>query len=326
VGSRAEPGSGRTSLPPQPHDEGRIERVRTQDGLQLAVRIFDVADCNLLPLLCLAGLSRNSRDFIPIGRHFARRAEQPRRVIAIDYRGRGLSQSDPDWRNYRPLVEAQDVLTVAAALGIERAIVIGTSRGGIIAMLIGALRPALLAGVVLNDIGPVLEGTGLARIKAYLANRRAVASWDEATALVRSFAQAQFPGLSSADWTSVARAYFAESPSGLAPQYDPALRNTVVDIDVTGKLPALWPQFASLAQIPVLAIRGEFSDLLSPDTLAAMAERHQDLKQFTVPGQGHPPLLSDEPTLSRITSFVAGCGGETRAGAEAAAKRKQGRK
>ena len=309
AGPKADVGSGKASR--QQHEqqqEGRIERVRSQDGLLLAARIFDAADSNRLPLLCLPGLSRNSRDFIPLARYFAGEADEPRRVIAVDYRGRGLSESDPDWRNYRPVVEAQDVLAVAAAFGIERAIVVGTSRGGIIAMLIGALRPALLAGVVLNDIGPVLEGTGLARIKAYLGNRRAVATWDEATALVRSFSEAQFPSLSSADWRAVARAHFVESPSGLVPQYDPNLRKTVVDIDVTGKIPLLWPQFGSLAKVPVLAIRGEFSDLLSAQTLAAMADRHPDLEQCTVPGQGHPTLLSDEPTLRRVAAFAARCG------------------
>jgi len=325
AGSKADAGNGRP-IRQRRGEEGRVERVRSTDGLLLAVRIFDAADSNRLPLLCLPGLSRNSRDFIPLARHFAGDANEPRRVIALDYRGRGLSESDPKWRNYRPLVETQDVLTVAAAFGIERAIVVGTSRGGIIAMLIGALRPALLAGVVLNDIGPVLEGTGLARIKAYLANRRSVGTWDEATALVRSFAEAQFPGLSTNDWRTVTHAYFAESPTGLAPQYDPNLRKTVVDIDVTAKIPVLWPQFTSLAQIPVLAIRGEFSDLLSAETFAAMAGRHPDLEQCTVVGQGHPPVLSDEPTLLRIAGFTTRCDQRLRPGAASGPPGKQTRK
>lgn len=228
-------------------------------------------------------------------------------MIAVDYRGRGLSDADPDWRNYKPIVEAEDVLAIAAALGIERAILVGTSRGGIISMLIGALRPGLIAGAVLNDIGPVLEGRGLARIKAYLSSRHSVASWEEATSLVRSISAAQFPGLSDADWRSQATAYFAETRSGLAPQFDPNLRKTVVDIDVTEKIPVLWPQFMSLAHVPVLAIRGEHSDLLSPRTLAEMALRHPKLEQMTVAGQGHAPLLNDERTLARISAFAGNC-------------------
>ena len=293
--------------------DGRIERIRSQDGLLLASRIFDTADAGRLPLLCLPGLSRNSRDFIPLGRFFATHPQQPRRVVAVDYRGRGLSDPDPDWRNYRPVVEAQDVLSIAAAFGIERAILVGTSRGGIIAMLIGAMQPALIAGVVLNDIGPVLEGTGLARIKSYLSSRRSVASWEEATAALRSFSEAQFPDLTPDDWRMAAKAYFDESRDGLAPQYDHNLRKTVVDVDVTEKIPVLWPQFMSLARVPVLAIRGEFSDLLSARTLAEMAERQPLLEPLTVAGQGHAPLLHDEGTLVRIGAFAARCDGYVRA-------------
>lgn len=307
AGRRADAAVGTAGRQPGPAQDGRIERIRSQDGLQLASRIFDAADSERLPLLCLPGLSRNSRDFLPLGRYFANHPEEPRRVIAVDYRGRGLSDPDPNWYNYKPAVEAQDVLTVAAAFGIERAILVGTSRGGIIAMLIGALRPALIGGVVLNDIGPVLDGMGLARIKSYLGSGHSVASWEEAATVMRSFSGAQFPGLKPDDWRAAAKAYFAESRDGLAPQYDPNLRKTVVDIDVTEKIPVLWPQFMSLARVPVLAIRGELSDLLSAGTLTEMAGRHPLLEAHTVPGQGHAPLLHDAATLQRIGTFAARC-------------------
>jgi pimeloyl-ACP methyl ester carboxylesterase len=269
------------------------------------VRIFDAHGSDRLPLLCLPGLSRNSRDFLPLGRFFSQHASEPRRVIAVDYRGRGLSDADPDWRNYKPIVEAEDVLAIAVALGIERAILVGTSRGGIIAMLIGAMRPALIAGFVLNDIGPVLEGTGLARIKTYISHRRSVRNWEEAAQFMRSALGTQFPGASMEDWRAAAAAYFAESPNGLAPQYDPSIGKSVADIDVTEKTPSLWPQFMSLARVPGLAIRGEFSDLLSQDTLAEMAQRHPFLDTFTVLGQGHAPLLRDKDTLQRIAALAA---------------------
>ena len=169
-------------MEPRPaNGDGRVARLRAQDGLSLAVRVFESRDGGRLPLLCLPGLSRNSRDFLALGRHFANHAREPRHVFAVDYRGRGLSARDPDWRNYRPLVEAQDALTAAATFGLERAILVGTSRGGIIAMLLGALRPGLIAGVVLNDIGPVIDGRGLARIKRTLsAGTKTLRSWDEA--------------------------------------------------------------------------------------------------------------------------------------------------
>jgi len=286
--------------------EGRVVRYRSQDGLQLAARIFD-ADLARLPLLCLPGLSRNSRDFLRLGEFFSQHPLEPRRVVALDYRGRGLSDPDPNWRNYTPLVEAQDVLAGAAALGLERAIIVGTSRGGIIAMLLGALRPALTAGVVLNDIGPVMEGTGLARIKKYLFARRNIADWNDATQAVRDICGSQFPGLNEDDWRAFAEAYFVETPQGLVPEFDPNLLKTIGDSAFLERVPVLWPQFMSLGWVPVLAIRGELSDLLSARSLAAMAARHPQFEQLTVQGQGHPPLLRDSVSLERMFAFARRC-------------------
>ncbi len=293
---------------------GRVVRFRSQDGLSLALRVYDPAasDAGRLPLLCLPGLSRNSRDFDALGRFFAFHPTEPRKTYAVDYRGRGLSDDDPDWKNYKPLTEAQDVLAAAAACGIDRAIVVGTSRGGILAMLLGALRPSLLAGVVLNDIGPVIESRGLARIKGYLSLKtRTVANWEQAVAVTRAASEAQFPDLSDDDWRAFAAAYFGEANGGLAPQYDPDLRKAIVDIDLTEKVPVLWPQFMSLARLPVLAIRGALSDILSPQTLAEMARRHPDLESLTVERQGHAPLLRDAASLERIRVFAAHCDAES---------------
>jgi pimeloyl-ACP methyl ester carboxylesterase len=288
--------------------DGEVHRFRSQDGLRLAARIFRAASSERLPLLCLPGLSRNSRDFTRLGHYFSGHASEPRTVIAVDYRGRGLSDADSDWRNYKPVVEAQDVLSAAAVFGVERAILVGTSRGGIIAMVLGALRPALLAGVVLNDIGPVIEGTGLARIKNYLsAKRRPLASWDEAVALTRSAAEEKFPALSDDDWRAYASAFLAETRNGLVPQFDPRLVKTVDAVDFTEKIPPLWPQFLSLTRLPVLAIREENSDLLSERTLEDMRRRHPRLESVTVAGQGHAPLLRDRSTLERIAAFAEEC-------------------
>jgi pimeloyl-ACP methyl ester carboxylesterase len=174
-------------------------------------------------------------------------------------------------------------------------------------MLLGALRPGLIAGVVLNDIGPVIEGTGLARIKKYLSAKRSLPSWDAAIAAVREIGGTHFPALSEEDWRSSAEAAFAATPKGLVPEFDPNLLRTLEGIDFSEKIPVLWPQYASLSRVPVLAIRGEFSDLLSPRTLTAMAERHPRFEQMTVRGQGHAPLLRDAPSLERILVFAGGC-------------------
>lgn len=287
---------------------GRLVFYHSQDGLRLAARIFKAEAPNRLPLLCLPGLSRNSRDFLRLGEFFSRHPTEPRTAIALDYRGRGLSEADPEWRNYMPVTEAQDVLAAAAALGIAEAVLVGTSRGGIIAMLLGALRPTLIAGVVLNDIGPVIEATGLARIRTYLSSKRSVTDWDAAVASVRDSSGAQFPALADADWRAMAEAYFAWAEAGrLEPQHDPNLARAFGDSDPTGQVPALWPQFESLGHVPLLAIRGELSDILSAPTLDEMAARHPDLEQLTVSGQGHPPLLRDATTLETILAFARRC-------------------
>jgi pimeloyl-ACP methyl ester carboxylesterase len=289
-------------------DEGRVASFRSQDGLSLAVRFFDSPDRSRLPLLCLPGLSRNSRDFIGLGAFFAHHPTEPRQVIAVDYRGRGLSDDDPNWRNYKPIVEAQDVIAATAAFGIERAILVGTSRGGILSMILGALRPSLIAGVVLNDIGPVIESRGLARIKGYLSvRRRPVSTWEQAIAIVRDSSEAQFPDLPDEEWRAMATAYYSEYGRGLAPAFDPDLRKAIADIALTSKIPVLWPQFMGLARVPILAIRGELSDILSAKTLHEMAKRHPSFDALVVPRQGHAPLLRDDMTLGRIHAFAEIC-------------------
>jgi pimeloyl-ACP methyl ester carboxylesterase len=288
-------------------DPGELVRFHSQDGLSLAARIFAAPQSPLLPILCLPGLSRNSRDFQALGEYFAGHPTEPRQVVAVDYRGRGYSDPDRNWRNYTPLIEAQDAMTAATVLGIERAILIGTSRGGIVAMLIGALRPALLAGVVLNDIGPVIDGTGLARIKKYLSAVKAFAGWDEVVAALREGAAQHFPALGDEDWRAHAEAFFVETPTGLAPQFDRRLLKADQTLDLSEPLPTLWPQFTGLGRIPALVIRGEHSDILSARTVAAMAERHPQFEQMTVRGQGHAPLLRDIATLERIRAFVKRC-------------------
>jgi pimeloyl-ACP methyl ester carboxylesterase len=287
--------------------EDRIIRFSAQDGLMLAARVFGVHQPHRLPILCLPGLSRNSRDFIALGRYFSESPGQPRQVFALDYRGRGRSDHDRNWRNYTPLTEAHDVLAAAAALGIAEAVLVGTSRGGLIAMILGALRPGLMAGVVLNDIGPVVEGIGLARIKRYLTGNGAVSSWQAAQDAVRRVNSAHFPALDEDDWQAFTRAIFVEANGQIRPDFDAKLVNTVKTIDLETSIPVLWPQFDSLCGIPVLSIRGENSDLLSTGTVAEMAARHHRFEQVTVPGQGHAPLLRDATSLERIKAFALRC-------------------
>ena len=271
-----------------------------KDGLRLHMKDWG-APSPTLPVVCLPGLTRNAGDFDVL----AARLCAMRRVVALDYRGRGLSDRDPDWKHYDLFVENIDILTVLEAAGIEAAIFVGTSRGGLHTMLLTGTRPQLLRGVVLNDIGPVLEVEGLRRIQSYVGKLPTPTSWAGAVDVAKGIMGAHFTRLSEADWLAYARLTFEETEAGFAPRYDAAIMKAFAQMDLDKPIPALWPQFEALAPVPVLAIRGENSDLLSPGTLAEMARRHPNFDALTVPGQGHAPLLMDELTLSRIDAFLA---------------------
>ena len=288
-------------------DEGRVVRFTSQDGITLAARVFGVHHPDRIPILCLPGLSRNSKDFIGLGSFFSKSNQPARQVVAVDYRGRGRSDPDRDWTRYSPLIEARDVLAAAEALGVHKAAIVGTSRGGIIAMILGALRPGLMAGIVLNDIGPVIEGTGLARIKTYLSGASAPKNLDDAVERLQRMMGTHFTGLSEADWNAMANAIYVQGESGLELDFDPGLIKSVNSIDLENAIPTLWPQFDSLHGHPLLSIRGENSDILSEATVEAMMQRHPNLETVTVAGQGHAPLLRDDATLKRISAFALRC-------------------
>ncbi|MDP2800860.1 MAG: alpha/beta hydrolase [Phreatobacter sp.] len=282
--------------------EGAFESrfVTARDGLKLHARLYGRPAPGRLPVLCLAGLAGHSGDFDVLARALA----PVRQVIALDYRGRGLSASDPDWRNYALPVELEDLLTVTTALGLARAVFIGTSRGGLLTMLTSAVRPSLIAAAILNDIGPVIEGAGLARIKSYLGRLPTPATLDEAVALLKSIGQSRFPVLTDADWRGQAANIWMERDGRLMAAFDPALTKTLESVSFDRPMPTLWPQFDGLVGVPVMVIRGEHSDILSAATVGTMADRRPDLDVLTVQGQGHAPLLTDGPSIGRIQSFI----------------------
>jgi pimeloyl-ACP methyl ester carboxylesterase len=286
---------------------GTSHFISAPDGLRLHARVWGPQDGRATPVVCLPGLTRNGDDFIPLAQRLAQDgAGGPRRVIALDYRGRGLSERDSDWRNYDLRVENADILACLDALGAGEAVIVGTSRGGLHAMLFSATRPTLLRGVVLNDIGPVIEAQGLARIRSYVGKLPAPASVEEAMDLLRTAMGGGFPALSPEDWRAYALATFAPGEDGrLALRYDPALMRTLEGLDLDAPLPDVWAQFEGLAHVPVLAIRGSTSDLLSQATLEGMQARHPRCEIHLVQGQGHAPLLRDAPTLARICDFIA---------------------
>lgn len=278
------------------------------DGLMLHVRDYGSTLDPGLPVVCLPGLTRNSADFGPLASALASGLfGQKRRVLAIDYRGRGLSAYDRDWRNYSLPVENNDLLSVLTAAGIDRAAFVGTSRGGLHAMLLSASRPAIIRAVVLNDIGPVVEPRGMARIRSYVGKLPAPLSIADAIDLLKRLMSQQFKGLSEADWAAYAKITFAQSNGRLSARYDPKLMKPLQYLDLEQPLPSYWPQFDGLRNVPLLIFRGENSDVLSVQTLDEMAQRHRACEIHVVKGQGHPPLLIDADSIGRICDFVAKC-------------------
>jgi pimeloyl-ACP methyl ester carboxylesterase len=276
------------------------------DGLKLHLREYGSTRDPGIPVVCLAGLTRNSADFGPLASALAYGLKGPRRrVLALDYRGRGLSDRDRNWRNYSLEVENMDVLSVLTAMEIEAAIFIGTSRGGQHTMLLTATRPGVICGAVLNDIGPVLEPRGMARIRSYVGKVPVPNSIGDAVNLLKELMSERFSGLSKADWETFARMTFADDVGRVAMRYDRNVMKPLEDLDFEQPFPALWPQFDGLRGVPLLIIRGENSDLLSVETLHEMLRRHPGAEYCTVKGQGHAPLLIDEETIDRICGFAA---------------------
>jgi pimeloyl-ACP methyl ester carboxylesterase len=183
--------------------------------------------------------------------------------------------------------------------------IVGTSRGGIIAMLMAALRPTAMGPVVLNDIGAVIETRGLARIINYVRRMPNPKSWPDAVLIMREINERSFPNLTDADWDEMARAVFDERKGKPIRAYDRRLARAIGTIDLSRPVPDLWPQFIALGQVPALVIRGANSDVLSAETLEAMVERHPNLRAITVPDQGHAPLLKDQDTVEAIAAFFA---------------------
>lgn len=282
-------------------------RFSASDGLQLYARDYghdDPRAQQAIPIVCLPGLSRNSRDFHLLASHLSSQADTPRRVIALDYRGRGLSDWDADKSHYQLPVEAQDVLTACTALDIPQAIFIGTSRGGLILHLIAAMRPAVLKGVILNDIGPVIEIAGLLQIRQYLEAQPVLSSWEEATDSLKRLHGAAFPSLEPEDWRDMADAIFREKDGAIVADFDPALIEPLKNLDPDTPLADLWDLYDGLKQIPLMTIRGEHSTILSVETFKAMASRHPHMASVIAGGQGHAPLLHRPDLLTEITTFI----------------------
>lgn len=277
----------------------------SRDGLKLHARRYGDAQGRKTPVVCLPGLTRNTRDFIELAEHLAARGD--RAIYAFDYRGRGESDYDPNWKNYEPPVELVDVLDMMTAFGIAEAVMVGTSRGGLLTMAMPMLRPGALRGAVLNDIGAEFDGRGLARIKSYVGKLPAPKTMAEAGSLFKHVSAGQFPLLTDAQWEDLATRVWKHDGEKLVLRYDPNLMKPLELLDLEQPLPTLWPQFESLSHVPVMVVRGANSDLLTQATAEEMTRRHPNCALLVVENEGHAPLLADAPTLARLTKFIEGC-------------------
>ncbi len=290
---------------PQRFDEIRFIQ---RNGLKLYARHYrarhaspQAAGTRTRPVLCLAGLTRNSRDFHEIASHLSQ-GHRARDVYTLDSRGRGHSEYDRDWRNYTVPCEMQDALDFMIARGLEGAAILGTSRGGLIAMVMAAAQPGFLGPVVLNDIGPVIERDGLSRIASYVGRTPLPRDWQEAAAMVRDLNRAAFTAVAEEEWEPIARQLFNDRNGRPAPGYDAKLGQAFSAID--GPIPPLWAQFDALKRVPVMVIRGLNSDLLSEATVEAMRQRHPDVTELAIAGQGHAPWLRDQASIAEVRRFL----------------------
>ncbi len=283
-------------------------QLTAQDGLRLAYRDYGEVLAPGPALLCLSGLTSQSGDFHHLASRLAhdgaRHGSLGCRVLALDYHGRGRSAYDRNWRNYRPEVYVGDILDLAAATNISCLVVVGTSLGGLLAMALACVRPTLLAGVILNDVGPEFAGDGFERIADHVGTPAPQADWQAAVSYLRHLFSPAYPGLDEAAWLEMAHNTFQPGDDGrLHLDYDLELAKALKAAPPPGDL---WPLFGALRHIPTLAIRGALSDLLSPATFERMAAEKPDLQRLTVAHRGHTPLLDEVECVAAIDAFLAG--------------------
>lgn len=286
----------------------------SHEGLPLHARDYAAAgEARKLPVICIHGLTRNARDFEDLA---PRIATTGRRVLAVDVRGRGLSAHDPNPMNYHPGTYATDIVALLEAAGVDRAVFVGTSMGGLITMVLTSLKPEAVAAAVLNDVGPELSPVGLARIAGYTGMASRFETWAEAVAYAKAINEAAFPAYGPEDWDVFARRLFDEKDGAFVLAYDPdisapikaaaaAAAKTQAEGGQALAPPDMYPLFRALAKDrPLLLVRGGISDLIDPAIAERMRAAAPDMAYAEVPGVGHAPMLTEPEAWAAIQALL----------------------
>lgn len=271
----------------------------SRDGLRLHARDYP-GGAGRPPILCLPGLTRNARDYEAL----AARLSPEWRVIAVEFRGRGESAYAKDPMTYVPLTYAQDVDTLLTELGIDRFASIGTSLGGIVTMLMAGVGRARCVGAVLNDVGPEIDPAGLARIRGYVGKSMAFPTWMHAARHLAEGNREVYPDWTIEDWLAMAKRLYRLASSGrITPDYDLKIAEPFrVPGNEAG--PDMWRALSTLSAVPVLVVRGERSDILSPAIADRMVAALPDAASAIVPGVGHAPTLDEPAALDAIDRWL----------------------
>lgn len=275
-----------------------------KDGLKLAARKYGWENSNHVPVICLTDFARNSADFHELAMFLASEEGGSRRVLTIDYRGCGQSEHNKHKSDYSIETDADDVLSFITSLNIGHFDIIGTARGGIIAMMFGGMRAGSLRRIVLNDIGPKLDAAGLVHMKKLYEQFKVCNSLDQVTRVLSTFGERHFPALPQSYWQLEASRLFEDIDGKLIAKNDPFISSVISDMDLDERPASFWPQFIGLSKMPVMLIRGKMSELLTPETTVEMQKLHPEMHVIEVEEQGHAPKLETGDLPQNIARFL----------------------
>ena len=278
----------------------------SDDKLKLFYRDYcpTIGEKSAFAILCMHGLTRNSRDFEDLAVHLAAQY----RVLAADFRGRGYSAYDQNHRNYHSETYVDDMIALLDHADVEHTVLIGTSLGGLVSMVLAHRLGHRVAGVILNDIGPEISPIGLARIQAYVARATPVTNWAEAVVQLKNIYEVAWPGLSDEKWETLVHRSYREDYEGVPRlDMDPMIGKTIRESKPQAENP--WGLFSGLAHIPTLVFQGANSDILTDDIVAKMQSHNANLQHVRVPDRGHVPLLDEPQCVEAIDAFLAGLSG-----------------